>query len=160
MSSTLWYDSYTPRRAVRSAGSIERRDSKSGRVRAFTGPSIFEIPEAIRINVIPEKNEVVFCFNYPGSEPVEAELRRATYDGTVMLKLGQYTAAIVEVHVADAVSRLKGGVHFDSDMLGAWADDLPERLQRFFSQNVLVISSILEHMPTALRREILHQLTK
>jgi hypothetical protein len=122
---------------------------------AFEGLSSFNIPT--RIELVPDREQVVFRFSYPDSEPGERVREPVPGRPDVRVLLGAHTKKILEIAVSNLHRFLvleKGKL--PEDGIAALAAEYPSRIQKVLTRNARLISGLFSSLPEATRSRI-HQ---
>src|ERR1700722_2693120 len=117
---------------------------------SYSGPSPFEVPEAVEIT-LERGDNLTFQFSYSDQEKSEGCDRPASTDGCVTVQLGAKTKKILQIRFrGDVEKRLQTNLAIDIALVVPTTEQLPKQSANSFRQNAIVIQSILTSIPAEL----------
>lgn len=126
---------------------------------AYAGLSPFDIPEGIEAEVAAP-GKCTFRFIYPNSEPGEDNLRLASRDKTMFVRLGQNSGKVLEVIALDAAAALRDHkLRLDLSFVQEWQSQLPWNAYHTCRRNTMLVDKLLEAIPSSFRDQLLKAAT-
>lgn len=126
-----------------------------GSPQRFRRLSPFTAPQQVLV-LVTGPDAIAFHFVYANEEPAEASPRSVAMTNNIAVNLGRYSkkilAVVIPVGARDIVR--KGGVPFPSSAARQWIDEVTHLSHFACARNAEVVSSILEHIPPSVLREL------
>lgn len=127
--------------------------------RVSTGLSVFDVPMGVTVHLFPAENRCELQFDYPNRELGEPTWRAIEEDGSVVACIGRHSAKVLRIRVDNAREVFSGpGLVFDPDIASDWVRSRPSNVQKTGLINAVIISRLIEQMPSRVRNGIVSML--
>lgn len=154
----LEYDRDLVEEAARHAVTEQARVESGPRV--FTGLSVFDIPNGVRILTFPGLDRFELHFSYPNREPGEEAWRVLPTNKNVHVCVGRHTGKILQLRVDGATEMLRPGrLSVDPSNAIQWVGSRSSHVQKTGLMNAVIVFELVGLMPDSVRQDVLAQLS-